>query len=73
MTTEQGLLLYAQNLIRNNKNSLPNAPWVKGAVEAIMSGDATKGAEIANNLCSSFGVSREDAVRQSMQEFNIKL
>ena len=39
MTNEQGLLLYAQNMIRNNKNSIPNAPWVKGAVDAIMEGD----------------------------------
>ena len=50
---EQALLLFAKNMIQNNRDRIPNTPWAQAAVNSIMNGDATAGAEIANNLCAS--------------------
>lgn len=49
------VLLAAQQFIQSNQDKIPNAPWVKPAIDAIMNGDVQSGMNIANNLCSSFG------------------
>lgn len=64
---EQALLAFAQNMIRNNRDRIPNTPWAQSAVNAIMNNDPTSGMNIADNLCKSNGMSREEATRAAMQ------
>lgn len=48
-----------------------NNPMAKEYINVIASGDSTKGEQIANNICSSYGVRREDAVKQARDFFKI--
>ena len=56
---EQALLTFAQNMIRNNRDRIPNTPWAQSAVDAIMNNDANSGMNIADNLCNTYGMTRE--------------
>lgn len=40
-------------------------------MDILKSGDATRGAQMADNICQSYGVSREDALKQSRQYFRM--
>ena len=64
---EQALLTFAQSMIRNNRDRIPNTPWAQSAVNAIMNNDATAGANIADNLCSTYGMTREEALKAASQ------
>lgn len=64
------LMNFAQRMIQNNPN-LPNAPWVNEAISAIMNNDEKKGEQIANNLCQSFGTSREEALKMARERLNL--
>lgn len=46
-------------------------PMAQGMLDVIESGDASKGEQMADNLCKSMGVSREDAIKQARQFFGI--
>ena len=59
------LLLFAQNMIRNNKDKIPNAPWAQAAVNAIMNNDVAAGSKIADNLCASYGSTREEVLEMA--------
>ena len=63
------LLYFAQRMIQSNQNRIPNTPWAQSAVNAIMNGDANTGAQIAQNLCNSNGVSKEQALQQAADFF----
>lgn len=43
----------------------------QGYVDIITSGDSKKGEEVAMNLCNSMGITKEQAVAQARQFFNI--
>ena len=66
---QNNLLYFAQRMIQSNQNRIPNTPWAQAAVNAIMNGDANAGQQIAQNLCNSNGVSKEDALRQAAEFF----
>ena len=66
---QNNLLYFAQRMIQSNQNRIPNTPWAHAAVNAIMNGDANAGQQIAQNLCNSNGVSKEDALRQAAEFF----
>ena len=61
----------SDDMIRNNKDKIPNTPWAQSAVNAIMNNDPKSGAEIADNLCNTYGVSRDEAL--NMASKSIKL
>lgn len=63
------LLYFAQKMIRSNQNRIPNTPWAQAAVNAIMNGDANTGKQIAQNLCNSNGVTKEQALQQAGRFF----
>lgn len=65
----QQLLTLAQRMIQSNRNKIPNTPWAQAAVNAIMTGNAQAGEQLANNLCQSNGVSKEQALQQAGQFF----
>lgn len=57
-------------LIQRNPN-IANNPRNKAMLEAIQNGDSVKGEQLANNLCQSYGVTREQALAQAKQYFHI--
>ena len=63
------ILYFAQRMIQCNQNKIPNTPWAQAAVNAIMSGDANAGQQIASNLCKSNGVSEKEALQQAGRFF----
>ena len=64
------LLNFAQGLVRANQNNMPNAPWRDAAINAIMSGDAQAGQQIANNIIQSMGMTKEQVIEQAKKQFN---
>ena len=67
------MLNFAQRLVQTNQNNLPNAPWRDAAINAIMSGDAQAGQQIANNIMQSMGMTKEQMMEQAKKQFNLPL
>ena len=65
------MLNFAQQLVKSNQNNLPNAPWRDAAINAIMSGDAQAGQQIANNIMQSMGMTKEQMMEQAKKQFNL--
>lgn len=61
---------YALQLIRNNPR-IANNPQAQEMINVIQNGDNQRGEEIAKNICSSMGVSPQDAVQRAQSFFNI--
>lgn len=53
-------------ILKENPN-IANNPNAQSMINVIQSGDEKKGQEIAENICKSMGVSKEDAIRQAEQ------
>lgn len=62
----------AMNLLSKNPQ-IANNPQAKEMISVIQSGDSQKGQQIAENLCNSYGVSKEEAIDQAKQFFKIPL
>ena len=65
------ILNLAMTMISNNPQ-IANNPQAKSMIEVIQNGDAERGRQIAENLCNTYGVSKEDAVKQAMSFFKIQ-
>ena len=65
------MLNFAQRLVQTNQSNLPNAPWRDAAINAIMSGDAQAGQQIANNIMQSMGMTKEQMMEQARKQFNL--
>ena len=65
------MLNFAQRLVQANQNNLPNTPWRDAAINAIMSGDAQAGQQIANNIMQSMGMTKEQMMEQAKKQFNL--
>lgn len=65
------MLNFAQQLVQTNQNNLPNTPWRDAAINAIMSGDAQAGQQIANNIMQSMGMTKEQMMEQAKKQFNL--
>lgn len=63
------MLNFARVMVQSNRNRIPNTPWARAAVSAIMNGDAVSGSQIAENLCNSYGCSKEDVLKQAANFF----
>ena len=66
------IISYAQNMLRDPKvrQSLPNAPWVEPAVNALLNNDSAQGQMIAKNLLQSSGITPEqlnNVIQNGMQ------
>lgn len=51
--------------------NLKNNPMAQNAISAIENNDNEKGEEIANNLCESYGVSKDEAMAMAKEFFHI--
>lgn len=60
----------AMNLISQNPN-IANNPQAQNLIQVIQNGNAEEGQKIAQNLCQTYGVSPEDAIKQAKQFFHI--
>lgn len=58
------------DLIQRN-NGIVNNPRAKGMLDVIQSGDSKSGEKIADNLCRSYGVTREQAIQMAREYFKI--
>ena len=61
----------AMKILKENPN-IANNPNAQNMISVIQSGDDKKGQEIAENICKSMGVNKEDAIRQAEQFFHVK-
>lgn len=48
-----------------------NNPMAQGMLDIIESGDTAKGEQMADNICKSMGVSRDEAISQARRYFGI--
>lgn len=46
-------------------------PMAQGMLDVIESGDSSKGEQMADNICKSMGVSRDEAIAQARRYFGI--
>lgn len=56
--------------LKGNPN-VANNPMAQGMLDVLESGDASKGEQMADNLCQSMGVTRDEAMKQAKAFFNI--
>ena len=61
----------AMLLMRNNPN-IANNPQAQEMLDIIDKNDSQRGAVIAQNLCNTYGVTKEEAVAQAKRYFNIQ-
>lgn len=64
------LLGFAMNLIARNPK-LANNPQAQQLIDVIQRGDEKQGEEIAENLCKTFGTTREQAVSEAKKFFGL--
>lgn len=62
---------FAMMLLRQNPNIMNN-PQAQHMVSIIQNGDSTQGQLIAENLCKTYGISKEDAIQQAKQFFGMR-
>lgn len=61
---------FALDYIRQNPN-VANNPNAQSMLSVIESGDSEKGEQIARNLCQTYGITPEQAIRQAKQFFGL--
>ncbi len=61
---------FALNLLSQNPNIRSN-PQLQDMLQVIKSGDSVRGQQIAENLCSTYGISKEDAISNARNFFHI--
>lgn len=61
----------AMKMITNNPQ-VANNPQAKSMIDVIQSGDSERGKQIAENLCNTYGVKKEDAIAQAKSFFGIQ-
>ena len=61
---------FALNLLRNNPQ-VRNNPNASELISVIESGDATRGTQIAENLCKTYGVTPQEALNQASGFFGL--
>jgi len=61
---------FALKLIANNQK-IANNPQAQNYISVIQSGDEAKGAEIARNICASYGKTPEEAYAEARKFFCI--
>lgn len=64
------LLGFAMNLIARNPKLAGN-PQAQQLIDVIQRGDEKQGEEIADNLCKTFGTTREQAVSEAKKFFGL--
>lgn len=66
------LMQFALNKIASNPD-IANNPRNKELISIIQNGDSIKGEQVANNLCESYGLNKDEALKQAASFFGIKI
>ncbi len=62
----------ALSLLMQNPN-VANNPNAQEFIQVIQNGDSVKGEQIAQNLCNTYGMSKEDAIRNAKSFFHLPM
>lgn len=60
------------NAVMQRRPDVKDNQQAMGYLNVISSGDSKRGAEVADNLCKTYGMSREQMLQQAKQFFGIK-
>lgn len=60
----------AMNLISQNPN-IANNPNAQEFIKVIQNGDSERGQQIADNLCQSYGMTRDEALKSAKSFFRL--
>lgn len=60
----------AMNMLANNP-AIANNPQAREYIQIIQNGDSQRGQKIADNICATYGISREEAVKKARQMFGL--
>lgn len=63
---------FALQLLQRNP-SIANNPNAQEMIRVIQNGDSARGEQIANNLISTYGVSKSQAMQQAANFFGFRL
>lgn len=63
-----GLMNFALQMMMKNSNA-QNTPMGREFMEILQTGDEQRGIQLANNLCQSYGDSRESAYNKALNYF----
>lgn len=63
-------LQFAMGLINSNP-TIANNPRAKELIDVIQRGDSQRGEQIAENLCKTYGVSKEEMLAEARKRFRI--
>ena len=69
MGNNNPIIQFAQSMIQNNMDKIQNTPFAQAGIAAIMNADENAGAQLANNLCQSHGVSKEQGFLSALNWF----
>ena len=61
---------FAMNMLQRNPQVMNN-PQAKGLMDVIQSGDSAKGRQMAENLCKTYSVTKEQALQEARKFFHI--
>lgn len=61
---------FAINIFNRNPQ-VANNPRAQELLQVIQSGDSAKGEQIANNLCNTMGVDKNQAIQEAKRFFHI--
>lgn len=67
---QNSMMDFALSMIERNPN-LRNNPNAREMINVIRSGDAQRGQQIAQNLCNTYGVDKDQAISQARSFFHI--
>lgn len=62
----------AMQALRRNPQ-IAGSPQGQRFMQILQSGDVAAGQQMAQNLCQTYGVSEQDAIKQVAQHFNIPI
>lgn len=60
----------AMNLISQNPN-IANNPNAQEFIKVIQNGDSERGQQIADNLCQSYGMTRDEVLKNAKSFFHL--
>lgn len=62
---------FAMNLLQRNPR-VANNPQAQKLMEIIQNGDSQQGEKMAENLCETYGMSKDQALTEAKKFFGIK-
>lgn len=66
------LMQFALNKIASNPD-IANNPRNKELISIIQNGDSVRGQQVAENLCKSYGVEKDEALKKAATFFGINI